>query len=213
MSRNSAANSQRFLTRLPTSRVIATSNNTRPRNPRPAYPKRENRQPIRATIADMKTALMALIVLATSPAAADIADEVRCREVGFSQAAEAQDLAAFESFIDADARFVGSSVLRGIATIVEAWTFFFEADGPTIKWRPQIVEVLDDNKLALSRGPYRVLSRDPEGNLIEQWGTFNSVWRLNDDGEWRVVFDAGNEAASAPDDATRAFLDADTDCP
>ena len=62
-------------------------------------------------------------------------------------------------------------------------------------------------------GVQSVLTRDQEGNLVEQWGTFNSVWRLNDDGEWRVVFDAGNEAASEPDEATRALLDADTGCP
>ena len=162
----------------------------------------------------MKTALLPiLIALATSPAAADVADEVRCREVAFSQAAEEQDLSAFKSFIDADARFVGSSVLRGVEQIGEAWIVFFQEDGPTIMWRPQIVEVLRDGELALSRGPYRVLSRDPEGNLVEEWGTFNSVWRLNDDGEWRVVFDAGNEAASEPDDATKALLDADTGCP
>jgi ketosteroid isomerase-like protein len=154
-----------------------------------------------------------LLVLAASHAVADLADDVRCREIGFSQAAEEQDHEAFKSFIDADARFAGASVLRGVDQIAEAWTVFFQEDGPTIKWRPQIIEVLDNERLALSRGPYRVLSRDPEGNLVEQWGTFNSVWRLNDDGEWRVVFDAGSESASAPDDATRAFLDADTDCP
>ncbi len=58
-----------------------------------------------------------------------------------------------------------------------------------------------------------MLARDPEGNLIEQWGTFNSVWRLNDDGEWRVVFDAGSPAATAPDEKTKTLLDAATDCP
>ena len=162
----------------------------------------------------MKTALLpTLIVLVVSAASADVADEVRCREVGFSRAAEEQDLSAFKSFIDADARFVGSGVLRGVEQIGESWTYFFQEDGPTIKWRPQIVEVLRDGRLALSRGPYRVLTRDQEGKLVEQWGTFNSVWRLNDDGEWRVVFDAGNEAASEPDEATRALLDADTGCP
>ena len=33
------------------------------------------------------------------------------------------------------------------------------------------------------------------------------------DGEWRVVFDAGSPAADEPDDATKALLDAATDCP
>lgn len=29
---------------------------------------------------------------------------------------------------------------------------------------------------------------DPEGNRI---GTFNSIWRLNADGVWKIVFDRG----------------------
>ena len=48
--------------------------------------------------------------------------------------------------------------------------------------------------------------------MVESWGTFNSVWRVNDDGQWRVVFDAGSPAASAPDDETKALLEADDDC-
>ncbi len=147
------------------------------------------------------------------PALADPVAEVRCREIGFSQAAERQDLDAFRAFIDADARFVSSSVLRGSEAITEAWTVFFSDEGPTIKWRPQVIEVLENGKLALSRGPYRVITPGKNGEPVEQWGTFNSIWRLHDDGAWRIVFDAGSPAATAPDDATRAFLDAEVDCP
>jgi ketosteroid isomerase-like protein len=161
----------------------------------------------------MKISLLpVLFTLATTCAIADVADEVRCREIGFSQAAERQDLAAFRTFIDADARFASDGVLRGVDEIAAAWTVFFGDDGPTIKWRPHIVEVLANGKLALSRGPYRVQSHDADGNPVERWGTFNSVWRLNDDGVWRVVFDAGSPAGSEPDEATRALLDATPDC-
>ena len=162
----------------------------------------------------MKTSLLpVLFALATTCAAADVADEVRCREIAFSRAVEEQDLEAFREFIDADARFVGANVSRGVDEVAATWTVFFKENGPTIKWRPQIIEVLADGKLALSRGPYRALSPFPNGDVVEQWGTFNSIWRLNDDGEWRVVFDAGNEAATEPDDATKALLEADSDCP
>ena len=154
----------------------------------------------------------ALFGLVAQVAAADALDEVRCREIGFSRAAEAQDMDAFRSFIDADARFVSDSVLRGVDDIASAWSVFFGEDSPSIKWRPQIVEVLEDGRLALSRGPYRVTSSDPDGNAVEQWGTFNSIWRLHDDGLWRVVFDAGSPAASPPDEATQALLDAENDC-
>jgi ketosteroid isomerase-like protein len=157
--------------------------------------------------------LPALILAGLSTASANDADEVRCREIGFSQAAERQDLAAFSRFIDADARFVGATVLRGVDDITAAWAVFFQDDGPVIRWRPRFVEVLENGKLALSRGPYRTRTRDADGKVTEQWGTFNSIWRLNADGEWRVVFDAGSPAADEPDDATKALLDAATDCP
>lgn len=155
---------------------------------------------------------MCLAVLAATTATADLTNDVRCREIGFSKSAERQDLAAFRSYLDADARFVGSSVNRGIDNIAQTWSAFFTDGGPSIKWRPELVEVLEDGKLALSRGPYRVLARDPDGNLVENWGTFNSIWRLNEDGKWRVVFDAGSPAASEPDDTMKALLDAEDDC-
>jgi ketosteroid isomerase-like protein len=156
--------------------------------------------------------VLALIFFAAQTAAAEAIDEVRCREIGFSQAAEKQDMDAFRSFIDSDARFVSSSVLRGVDDIATAWSVFFGPDSPSIKWRPQIIEVLEDGELALSRGPYRIQAKDADGNEVEEWGTFNSVWRLQDDGHWRVVFDAGNPAAGEPDEATKSLLDAENDC-
>lgn len=161
----------------------------------------------------MKSILtIAICLLAAGTASADLTEDVRCREIGFSSSVEHQDIDAFRSFIDADARFVGSAVTKGVDEVAEAWSVFFAAGGPTIKWRPQVVEVLENGTLALSRGPYRSTSVDEDGNRIERWGTFNSVWRLNEDGEWRVVFDAGGPAASEPDDETRALIDAENDC-
>jgi len=173
----------------------------------------ENRVSIRATIADMNRLLIAcLSFLICTTASADLTNEVRCREIGFSQSVENQDADAFRSFIDADARFVGSGVLRGVDAVAQGWSVFFAPDGPSIKWRPQFVEVLENGKLALSRGPYRTVSVDKDGNSVVRWGTFNSVWRLNDDGEWRVVFDAGGPEAGEPGDDIKAVLDSDGGC-
>ena len=159
-----------------------------------------------------RTLVSTVACIAATTAIANPGDDVRCREIGFSQSAENRDLQAFRSFIDADARFVSSQVVRGVDAVAEAWAVFFTDPGPTIKWRPMVIEVLENNTLALSRGPYRVVSKDADGNMVESWGTFNSVWRVNEDGQWRVVLDAGNPAASAPDDETRALLEADDDC-
>ena len=109
-------------------------------------------------------------------------------ERGFAASMAKRDPKAFASFISEEAIFMGSSdaprVLRGRAAIVEGWKPFF--DGPTapFSWEPDIVEVLDSGSMALTSGPVH----DPEGKLI---GRFNSIWRLEGDGRWRVLFDRG----------------------
>ncbi len=160
----------------------------------------------------MRISLGSLIIFLASQVLAGPVDEVRCREIGFSLAAEARDAERFASFIDADARFVGNSVLHGTEAIVEAWQVFFSADGPSIKWRPQFVEVLEDGTLALTRGPYRVIAIDESGDRSESWGTFNSVWRKQDDGSWKVVFDAGSQSGEPPAADIRALLDQQFGC-
>ena len=160
----------------------------------------------------MKNIILALLLLASSTALADLADDVRCREIGFSNSVEAQDLEAFKSFIDDDARFVSGAVRRGPDEVGQEWSVFMADDGPRIKWRPQIIEVLEDGTLALSRGPYRYTARNEEGVEVDYWGTYNSIWRLHDDGSWKIVFDAGSPAAQAPPDEVKAVLDQEDDC-
>ncbi len=146
------------------------------------------------------------------PAMADPEQTVRCREIGFSKSVESRDHERFASFIDPDARFVGNKVDRGREAIADAWTVFFTDDLPTIKWRPQFIEVLESGGLALSRGPYRIVNKNDQGETTEGWGTFNSVWRLNSDGEWLVVFDAGSFPDETPSEEQRNLLESDAGC-
>ena len=155
--------------------------------------------------------LLCLFCLAAS-AQQDIQDQVRCREIAFSQSVETGDRGRFAGFIDDDARFVGAGVSRGVDAVVNAWGPFFDDGGPKIKWRPQFVEVLASGDLALTRGPYRMITRDEHGEIRENWGTFNSVWRRGPGGDWRVVFDAGNAAAKPPSAEVQALLEMEVDC-
>ena len=161
----------------------------------------------------MKTLVISCLLFTVSVSAlADLTDDVRCREIGFSKSVETGDAEKFAAYLDADARFVGNSVSSGSAAVIEAWSAFFAVDAPTIMWRPRFVEVLKDGKLALSRGPFRIVSKDEDGNDSEYWGTFNSVWRPDENGEWKVVFDAGSSEPETPSDEVRALLDQEDDC-
>jgi ketosteroid isomerase-like protein len=160
----------------------------------------------------MKKLILLSLLFSGSTVLADLTEEVRCREIGFSKSVEIQDAELFASFIDADARFVGNAATRGVPAIAEAWSVFFAQGGPSIKWRPRFVEVLEDGKLALTRGPFQMITTDEEGAETEHWGTFNSVWRLNADDVWRVVFDAGSDSNDAPSDEIRALLKQEDSC-
>jgi ketosteroid isomerase-like protein len=155
--------------------------------------------------------LASLLTLPVS-AFADAENDVRCHEIAFSQSVENRDAEAFASFIEADARFVGGSVQRGAEAVVAAWSVFFGETGPKIMWRPQYIEVLEDGTLALSRGPFRMVTTNADGETTEHWGTFNSIWRKQDDGSWKILFDAGNDAAGPPAEEVQALLSQEVDC-
>jgi hypothetical protein len=59
------------------------------------------------------------------------------------------------------------------------------------------VEVLNSGTLAITSGPVR----DSKGTVF---ATFTSVWRLEEGGKWRVIFDKGNPVC-APNNLTAVF--------
>jgi len=160
----------------------------------------------------MKKMIPVALLFVASMAMADLTDDVRCREIGFSKSVENKDVEAFRSFVDADARFVSNRPRRGVDEIADGWSTFMVDDGPRIRWRPQFVEVLEDGKLAFSVGLYEYIGKSDDGSGSLSYGSFHSTWRLNDDGIWRVVFDAGDQWAGAVSEEELALLDQEDNC-
>lgn len=99
---------------------------------------------------------------------------------------EQRDLAAFAEFVSTEAVFFSDDgALRGRDAVVAKWRAYYTAPAAPFSWEPETVEVLDSGHLALSSGP--VYNRDKK--LVAR---FTSIWRLEDDGKWRVVFDKGS---------------------
>lgn len=114
----------------------------------------------------------------------NLEQQVWQREQAFAQAMADRDFTAFARFIDDDAIFFGDATLQGKAAITEGWRRFFETPTAPFSWRPAHVKVTADGQLAHSSGP--VL--DAKGQHIAD---FNSVWRRQADGSWKVVLDKG----------------------
>ena len=133
-----------------------------------------------------KLCLVLLLVVAAF-AASDpaLTEQVRRTETAFAKSMADRDHAAFVSFLAGEAIFVGPNrVLRGSKEVAEGWKRFYEGPKAPFSWQPEQVQVLDSGTLALSSGP--VFNGD--GKRV---GTFNSVWRRESDGNWKIVIDNG----------------------
>ena len=113
-------------------------------------------------------------------------EQVFAAERAFAKSMADRSLTAFSLYVAEEAVFFTDAVpLRGKAQVIAAWSRFFEAQAAPFSWEPDRVEVLQSSTLALSTG----LVRDSSGKVI---GRFNSVWRREAPGVWRVVFDKGS---------------------
>lgn len=129
-------------------------------------------------------AVLAGTLRAQSGPSSDLARQVFAAESSFAATMAHRDIEAFAGFLAPEAVFFGRAPIRGKAAVVEAWRSFFEGPDAPFSWRPETVEVLPSGTLALTSGPVY----DTEGKLTN---TFTTIWRLDGDGRWRVVFDKG----------------------
>jgi len=134
------------------------------------------------------TLCAALLLWAGSVSAetnAELKEQVRRTEIAFAKTMADRDPAAFASFLANETVFISNDrVSRGAKQVTERWKPFFEGARAPFSWEPEQVEVLDSNELAMTSGPVR----DPSGKRI---GTFNSVWRREAKGQWKIVLDNG----------------------
>jgi ketosteroid isomerase-like protein len=127
---------------------------------------------------------------AASAATAEAVKQVIATEQAFAKTMANRDFKSFITFLSPDAVFFsGSSVKHGPAEVAAQWQPYFEGRKAPFTWAPDHVEVLASGKLALSTGPVY-----EDGKIV---GRFNSIWRLEADNAWRVVFDKGEAVCSA----------------
>ncbi|HEY5775801.1 MAG TPA: nuclear transport factor 2 family protein [Xanthomonadales bacterium] len=127
--------------------------------------------------------------LASEPTGLDeLRQQVMDTESAFAQTMAQRDFEGFVSFLSEETVFFSdATALRGRQVVADTWKSYYEQAEAPFSWRPELVEVLDSGTLALSSGPVF----DPEGKQV---ATFNSIWRLEAPGQWRIIFDKGSVA-------------------
>jgi ketosteroid isomerase-like protein len=117
--------------------------------------------------------------------------QVEAAERAFAQSMAERDHAAFCTWLSEHAIFYGGAApLIGKAAVAAGWKAFFDSAQAPFSWSPERIDVLHDGSLAHSSG----LVRNPAGKPV---GRFNSVWRQEAPGTWRVVFDKGSPLTEA----------------
>lgn len=143
-----------------------------------------------ATATPLRAAPSAAAPSAPRPASApDLASaqaEVMAAERAFARTMADRDHAAFADFLaEETVFFAGEQATRGRAAVAASWARLYEGADAPFSWEPDQVQVLESGTLALSTGPVR----DPSGKVIAR---FNSIWRREAPGVWKVVFDKGS---------------------
>jgi len=130
--------------------------------------------------------LMLAVASTARTSNAELKRQVFDAERAFAATMKARDHAAFTGFLAEEAIFFsGGTALRGREAIAQAWRAYYVGPRAPFSWTPEEVEVVASGTLAYSGGPVF----DAAGKRI---GRFNSIWRLEAPGRWKVVFDRGD---------------------
>jgi ketosteroid isomerase-like protein len=135
-----------------------------------------------------------------SPDMAILKQQVADVERAFAKTMADRDFSAFGVFISEEAVFFsGPEPRRGKQQVTEFWKRFYEGKEAPFSWEPDSVEVLESGTLAMSSGPVR----NPAGKQI---ATFSSIWRQEQPGVWRIIFDKGTDVCADPADPKVAMV-------
>ena len=116
--------------------------------------------------------------------------EVTETERAFNDMAQKEGLAKAFEYFAADDGVINrrKRVIQGKSAIGD----YYREDskpGDTLTWEPTFVEVSQSGDLAYTYGNYRFSYLDTLGNVKVSRGIFHTVWKRQEDGSWRFVWD------------------------
>ena len=129
-------------------------------------------------------------------------DESAIREIEMEakKAAARRDLERYICFYadDASLFWPGTPLVTGKDAIRELMNAFFAMPSFSLSFQTLKVQVSQSGDLAYSYGINTVTFTDPNGNAVSDRGKYLTVYRKQQDGNWKVTADIGNSDLPAP---------------
>ena len=120
-----------------------------------------------------------------------IKEEINKAEEAFNASASKNGIAhAFYAFADEDAviKRENDTLIKGRDAIKKYYSDEKYAKA-SVSWKPDFIEVSEDGSLGYTYGKYIWTATDPTGNKKEFKGVFHTVWKKQEDGTWKYVWD------------------------
>ena len=131
-------------------------------------------------------------------ASATKADTLKRLEGEFMRAAAERGSQGYMSYYADDAVEVpnGAAIIHGKVEIAKGMGFLDDKNNQLI-WTPVGADSSASGDLGYTYGNYEFHSKDKDGKPSVEYGKYTSIWKLQQDGSWKVVLDMGN-ASPAP---------------
>ncbi len=129
--------------------------------------------------------------VAASPKAT--AETLKQLEAEFMKAAAEKGSLGYMSYYADDAVEVpnGAPLIAGKAKIAEGMGFLDDKNNRLV-WTPVGADISSSGDLGYTYGTYEFHSKNKDDKPVVEYGKYASIWKLQKDGNWKVVLDMGN---------------------
>ncbi|MFC2087359.1 YybH family protein [Bacteroidota bacterium] len=131
-----------------------------------------------------------------APKQNDLVKEIMNMEKAFSDSSVKYGFVrAFEIFIDDECTVLSAHHppivgKKNVLMHIEK-SFPPTAMNPVMSWEVSHVEISRSRDMAYTYGIYTLRVSEPEDTPKMEKGTFVTIWKKNEDSDWKVVFDSG----------------------
>jgi len=137
--------------------------------------------------------IVGIVTVGRSAPPAAKRDALLAADRAFDAATAERKIEGFSSFLADNVSTLRADqpVLRGKAALQQDWKSLLENRSISLRWQPISAEISKSGDLGYTVGSYVMNRTDEKGSVILGTGKYLTVWRLQNNGAWKVEFDTG----------------------